>query len=82
MKERNFSNYNIRINVEDFFGTNIYKFLKKKRRFNKAPFLYPGRDLNPHGRNAHWILSPTCLPIPPPGQLFKKMSLAIERLYS
>ena len=24
--------------------------------------LYPGRDLNPHDRNGHWILSPTCLP--------------------
>ncbi len=23
---------------------------------------YPGRDLNPHGHNGHWILSPTCLP--------------------
>ncbi len=31
-------------------------------------FLYPGRDLNPHGRDGHRILSPACLPIPPPGQ--------------
>ena len=31
--------------------------------------LYPGRDLNPHGLNGHRILSPACLPIPPPGQL-------------
>jgi hypothetical protein len=30
--------------------------------------LYPGRELNPHGRNGHRILSPACLPIPPPGQ--------------
>lgn len=29
--------------------------------------LYPGRDLNPHDRNDHGILSPACLPIPPPG---------------
>ncbi len=29
---------------------------------------YPGRDLNPHASNRHWILSPTCLPIPPPGR--------------
>ena len=29
---------------------------------------YPGRELNPHGRNGHRILSPACLPIPPPGQ--------------
>ncbi len=28
---------------------------------------YPRRDLNPHDHNDHWILSPTCLPIPPPG---------------
>lgn len=28
-------------------------------------FLYSRRDLNPHGHNGHWILSPTCLPIPP-----------------
>ncbi len=45
-----------------------------KYKTKKAPFLecfpYPGRDLNPHGRNAHWILSPTCLPIPPPGQQY------------
>ena len=27
--------------------------------------LYSRRDLNPHGRNGHWILSPTCLPVPP-----------------
>ncbi len=29
-------------------------------------FQYSGRDLNPHERNVHWILSPACLPIPPP----------------
>jgi hypothetical protein len=31
---------------------------------------YPGRELNPHGRNGHRILSPACLPIPPPGRGF------------
>ena len=30
--------------------------------------LYSGRDLNPHDRNGHRILSPACLPIPPPEQ--------------
>ncbi len=30
-------------------------------------FLYPGRDLNPHGLYGHRILSPACLPVPPPG---------------
>ena len=36
------------------FKTNSYGF-----------FEYSERDLNPHDRNGHWILSPTCLPIPP-----------------
>ena len=31
--------------------------------------MYPGRDLNPYDRNDHRILSPACLPIPPPGQV-------------
>ncbi len=31
--------------------------------------LYPERDLNPHSRNGHWILSPACLPIPPSGRI-------------
>ena len=30
--------------------------------------LYPGRESNPHGRNDHRILSPACLPVPPPGR--------------
>jgi hypothetical protein len=33
---------------------------------------YSERDLNPHDRNGHWILSPTCLPIPPSEQDLKK----------
>ena len=32
--------------------------------------MYSRRDLNPHDRNGHWILSPTCLPIPPLEQSF------------
>ncbi len=31
----------------------------------KRVFLYSRWDLNPYGHNGHWILSPTCLPIPP-----------------
>ena len=31
-----------------------------------SSYPYSGRDLNPYGRDGHWILSPTCLPIPPP----------------
>gem|GEM_PF-5847086 len=40
----------------------------KKPAFNAGFSSYPysGRDLNPYDRNGHWILSPTCLPIPPP----------------
>ena len=36
---------------------------------------YPGRDLNPQGHNGHGILSPACLPIPPPRQnhFFKQL---------
>jgi hypothetical protein len=34
--------------------------------------LYPGRDLNPHGHNGHWILSPTCLP-------FHHLGILVER---
>ena len=30
---------------------------------------YPERESNPHGRNGHRILSPACLPIPPPGPM-------------
>ena len=29
--------------------------------------LYPERDLNPHSRNGHRILSPACLPFHHPG---------------
>ena len=40
---------------------------KKDKLFKRTTcLLYSGRDLNPHGRNDHWILSPACLPIPPP----------------
>ena len=35
-------------------------------------FKYSERDLNPHGHNGHWILSPTCLPIPPSEQDLNK----------
>ena len=38
--------------------------------------MYPEGDLNPHDHNDHWILSPTCLPIPPSGQL-----MFLERIF-
>ncbi len=34
-------------------------------------FLYPERDLNPHNRNGHRILSPACLPFHHPGGPFQ-----------
>ena len=40
-----------------------------------SPLMYPGRDLNPYGRDGHWILSPACLPIPPPGPIIVNVSL-------
>ena len=39
---------------------------------------YPGWDLNPYDRNGHRILSPACLPIPPPGQQEDKNPLQCE----
>ncbi len=39
--------------------------------FNKG-LSYSRRDLNPHSRNGHGILSPACLPIPPLEQLGAK----------
>ncbi len=30
--------------------------------------VYPGRESNPHSFNRNRILSPACLPVPPPGQ--------------
>ncbi len=38
---------------------------KPYKRWVYRVFLYSRRDLNPHGHNAHRILSPACLPIPP-----------------
>ena len=43
-------------------------FLKQKNQRIASDFsnyLYSRWDLNPYGHNGHWILSPTCLPIPP-----------------
>ena len=55
-----------------------------KKRRNRCYYLvsalYPGRDLNPHDRNGHRILSPACLPVPPPGRYIKKTSLFTERI--
>ncbi len=53
---------------------------KKKALCSTESFLhlrYPERDLNPHVRNGHRILSPGCLPIPPSGRC--KRTLAVLR---
>ena len=43
---------------------------------------YPGRESNPHDRNGHRILSPACLPVPPPGHhVRKKTSQLTERIF-
>ena len=35
--------------------------------------VYPGSDLNRYERNVHRILSPACLPIPPPGHFMSHL---------
>ena len=45
--------------------------------FRTSP-LYSERDLNPHDRNGHWILSPTCLPIPPSEQKINERKTGFE----
>ena len=44
------------------------KSTKKAPTFLLKLLKYPGPGSNRHGRNVHRILSPACLPIPPPGQ--------------
>ena len=39
-----------------------------KKGAETAPFFVPGAGLEPARPYGHWILSPTCLPIPPPGR--------------
>src|SRR5690625_2350550 len=42
----------------------------------------PERDLNSHGCNGHRILSPACLPIPPPGPRFSNLFSKINQTYA
>ena len=42
--------------------------LKNPFSLSTAERTCPGRDLNPHGLIGHRILSPACLPVPPPGR--------------
>ncbi len=43
---------------------------QKSLKLFSLRLLYSRRDLNPHGHNVHWILSPACLPIPPLEHLY------------
>ena len=40
--------------------------------------MYPERESNPHGRYGHRILSPACLPIPPPELIHLKVKEVTE----
>ena len=44
--------------------------------------LYPGRESNPHFLNENRILSPACLPVPPPGHLLLKIASQKDHLDS
>src|SRR5690606_21981447 len=39
---------------------------------SRKTFLYLGRESNPHSLNGNRILSPACLPVPPPRQLSER----------
>ena len=58
---------------DDTKSVQVFSFSKRNKKCRNAyvssiSALYPGRDLNPHARDEHRILSPACLPIPPPGR--------------
>ena len=64
---------NILISEPLILGENLSPFGEPKTKKpclsnDKQGFLYSGRDLNPHVFKGHRILSPACLPIPPPEQ--------------
>ena len=54
-----------------------YENKNERQSYDYLPLKYSGRDLNPHDRNGHWILSPTCLPIPP-SELTKERKTGFE----
>ena len=57
-----------------FKHRNVVPMLYQKisGHFSMTAFPYPGRESNPHCRNGNRILSPACLPVPPPGHYLKK----------
>ncbi len=54
--------------IEKLQEVNITKMSGIYRSFSTLFFVYPGSESNRYGRNGHRILSPACLPVPPPGQ--------------
>ncbi len=58
---------------------NLGKVMLYQLSYFRFHFLYLGRDLNPHDRNGHRILSPACLPIPPPRHHSKNVCLRLQK---
>src|SRR5690606_28861983 len=48
------------------------KGIKQKKLDKLSSFWYLGRESNPHSFNRNRILSPACLPVPPPRQLSER----------
>ena len=51
----------------------LIRFMEQAKKCRNAYLpsisaLYPEGELNPHVLNGHRILSPACLPVPPPGR--------------
>ena len=44
--------------------------------------MYPGSDLNRYNRNDYRILSPACLPIPPPGHSIDQKKITTNLIWS
>src|SRR5690606_5369943 len=48
------------------------KGIKQKKLDKLSSFWYLGRESNPHSFNRNRILSPACLPVPPPRRLWSE----------
>ncbi len=55
-----------------FGAKSLYWYKKKETTDIRRLFLYLGRESNPHSLNGNRILSPACLPVPPPRQVSEK----------
>ncbi len=52
----------------------------RKPRPSRVFAMYPGRESNPHSLSGNRILSPACLPVPPPGQLLVELVFECRKL--